>query len=521
MLKELDATTQSGEEALSVESISRYLMPALTILYHRDPRFLGKRALLREILADREAALSRVTPWFTHGDDVGEPLGDQRLSRQPLRLVPHIGGGLTILVPPSRTRVRYAGEDIAERRDILPDELAQGGVLELGGVVALVLHWSDGMPIADEEQFTLFGRSHLMQQVRSDIRRLAELHRPVLIRGETGTGKELAARALHAASKRAREPFVAVNLAAIPPSLAAAELFGAGRGAYTGASGRQQGYFQQARGGTLFLDEIGEASPEVQVLLLRAIEEGEFHALGSSESQPLRARIVAATDANLEQLIREKAFRAPLLHRLSACELHLPPLRMRREDIVSLVVHFLRLECAEQHCPCLLDSNDADAPPWLSMRLLIKLVTYDWPGNVRQLRNIVRQMVLSSKGRASLELPAQVKEQMATLPTSALPASISTLTRRKPSTVSEAELLAALEENRWALKATAESLGLARPSLYTLLDRLPHIRTARAVSIEEIQQSHRECGGDIEAMAERLRISRTALRRRLRELGLR
>ncbi|HRI70650.1 MAG TPA: sigma 54-interacting transcriptional regulator [Polyangium sp.] len=519
---EIEGTTQSGEDALSVEHIGQELVPALTVLYHRDSRMLGKRALLREIQVGREAALSRFEPRFARiGDatDRGEPLADQRLSRQPVILAPRVGGGVRIVVSPSRTRVRYRGSDITEKRDISVAELLDGGVLELGGAMALVLHSSQALSIADEEQFTLIGRSHSMQRVRTDIRRLSDLEAPVLIRGETGTGKELAARALHTGGKRANRPFVAVNLGAIPPSLAAAELFGARRGAYTGASGRLQGYFQQAQGGTLFLDEIGEALPEVQVLLLRAIEAGEFQSLGGGDSQPLRARIVTATDANLEQLIQEKAFRAPLLHRLSACEVHLPPLRARREDLVSLVLHFLRLECAEQDCPFLLDQSEAEGPPWLSLRLMVKLAAYDWPGNVRQLRNVVRQMVLSSKGLPTLDLPAQLKEQMATDPR---PAAVPIApVRRKPSDISEAELLVALEENRWDLKSTAEALGLARPSLYTLLDRLPHIRTARAISTEEIQQSYRDCNGDLDVMAGSLRVSRSALRRRLRELGLR
>jgi two-component system, NtrC family, nitrogen regulation response regulator GlnG len=525
--EDLDGTTQSGVSALSAEGIAQQVVPALTVLYHRDPRQLGKRALLRELLVGRDAAVSRIAPLFTQVGNAakhGEPLGDMRLSRQPIRLVPQPAGGLSIIVAPSRTRVRYRGSEVPDRRDVSLAELLDGGVLELGGVVALVLHLSESMPIADENQFALIGCSHHMQRVRTDIRRLAGLDAPVLIRGETGTGKELAARALHTAGKRAEQPFVAVNLGAIPPSLAAAELFGAERGAYTGALGRHLGYFQQARGGTLFLDEVGEAPPEVQVLLLRAIEAGEFQTLGSNGPQALRARIVAATDANLEQLIQEKAFRAPLLHRLSACELHLPPLRARREDLISLVLHFLRLECQEQGSPFLLErsdgQNDAEAPSWLSLRLLVKLAAYDWPGNVRQLRNAVRQMVLSSKGLPSLELPAQLAEQMVVAAPPVMPPAIAAA-RRKPADIAEAELLEALEQNRWDLKSTAEALGIARPSLYNLLERSPHIRTGRALSPEEIQQSYRECSGDLDAMAGSLRISRSALRRRLRELGLR
>jgi DNA-binding NtrC family response regulator len=527
-----DYCTTESHESLTGDAapVGQRLVPALTILFHRDPRRIGKRALLRELSAGREVGLSRITPRFAevgNPADAGEPLSDPRLSRQLLRISPLPAGGLRLCPLSEKSRLRYRGAELVGTHDVSGSEILDGGVLELGGSAALVLHLSQATPITDEERFALVGRSHQMQEVRAELKRIARLDAPTLIRGETGCGKELVARALHATSPRAERPFIAVNLGALPPSLAAAELFGAERGAFTGAEGRLQGYFQQARGGTLFLDEIGEAPPEVQVMLLRAIETGEFRSLGGGAPQKLHARIIAATDADLDALIRDKAFRAPLLHRLSACEIRLPPLRKRREDIGQLVLHFLRLECTEQGQPFLLDRPDVETAPWLPLLLLARLCSYDWPGNVRQLRNVIRQMVLASAQAVSLQLPRALADDLfaaaetnrGSSPTS--PLALAAPPRRRPAEIKEAELLDALERNRWDLKAAAETLAIARPSLYMLLERFPQLRGSSSLTVEELRECYRNCAGDLDAMTKVLHISHSALRRRLHELRLR
>jgi two-component system nitrogen regulation response regulator GlnG len=166
----------------------------------------------------------------------------------------------------------------------------------------------------------------------------------VLLRGETGTGKELAARALHDAGPRRRRGFLAVNMGAVPPTLAAAELFGAARGAFTGADQKRIGYFTRADGGTLFLDEIGETPAEVQILLLRALDNREIQPVGGGDPQPVDVRLIAATDADLEGAMAAVRFRSTLLHRLSGYEIFLPQLRDRREDFGRLFLHFLSQE---------------------------------------------------------------------------------------------------------------------------------------------------------------------------------
>ncbi|HRI49844.1 MAG TPA: sigma 54-interacting transcriptional regulator, partial [Pseudomonadota bacterium] len=464
----LHGSTQSGESSSALAVASPALVPALTILYHREPRRIGERALLLALPAGRAAELSRLTPLFARAGEPaegGQPLGDPRISRQPLRIFGDSAGGLRLLVDNPGSRVRYRGTPVAGSVSISADELRDGGVLELGSSIALVLHLSQPVAPTQESEMAMHGESHLIHAVRAHIRRLARIDAPVLIRGESGTGKELAAQALHALSARAAQPLVAVNLGALPPSIAAAELFGAERGAFTGATARQPGYFQQARGGTLFLDEIGEAPLEVQALLLRVIETGEIRPLGAGAPLKLQARIIAATDADLEAMLSERAFRLPLLHRLATCELRLPALRQRREDIGPLVLHFLRLECAAQRCPFLLDRPGAETAPWLPLHVLCRLAAYDWPGNVRELRNIVRQMMLFGEDQLSLALPPGFAGEAAAPagPRPAPPAArAAPAQRRRPADISEEELLNALEQNRWDLKATAAALDIAR-----------------------------------------------------------
>jgi two-component system nitrogen regulation response regulator GlnG len=366
----------------------------------------------------------------------------------------------------------------------------------------------------------------------------------VLIRGETGTGKELVASAIHEAGARRSRPLVCVNLASLPAALAAAELFGATRGAFTGAARTQEGYFRRAHGGTLFLDEIGEAPTDVQVMLLRAIETGEIYALGAQRAEQVDVRLLSATDADLDAMVGNGGFRAPLLHRLAGYEIHLPPLRARRDDVGRLLIHFLGLELAEIGETDRLDRSEPE--PWLPMSLMTRLVRYDWPGNVRQLRNAVRQLVIGNRGRAEAELPESLARLLDgaahsdlslhvhdTGPGPQLPAADAsshdpdTLTtgpvpaqRRRPSEIPEPELAKALRTHRWDIKATARELGISRTSLYGLIESSGLLRTAGELGVDEIRACHRETGGDLDAMVERLCVSKKALRRRIKELGL-
>ncbi len=210
----------------------------------------------------------------------------------------------------------------------------------------------------------------------------------VLVRGETGTGKELIARALYQHSDRANAPFIAINCAAIPETLLESELFGHERGAFTGADAKRIGRFEQADGGTIFLDEIGDMTPGTQVKLLRVLQEKTVQRLGGKETIPVDVRVVAATHRDLESAIREKQFREDLYYRLNVVVIQLPPLRQRREDIPELVRYFLG-----KHGPDLGNSAPSIHPEAMEF-----LQSQPWPGNVRELENIIRKSLLAAQG---------------------------------------------------------------------------------------------------------------------------
>jgi DNA-binding NtrC family response regulator len=228
------------------------------------------------------------------------------------------------------------------------------------------------------------GGSPAMRRLAEQVRRLASTSVPVLVRGATGTGKDLVARALHELGPRRQRPFVAINAGALPRELASAELFGHARGAFTGAAGRRAGAFQAADSGTLFLDEVGEVSPDVQVKLLRALEERQIRPLGSDASVALDVRVVTATCAPLEQLVGEGRFREDLYHRLAVGTVLVPPLAERRSDISALADHFLAQVQGDV------------GPKRLSSAALGCLAAQRWPGNVRELRNVVVRAALAS-----------------------------------------------------------------------------------------------------------------------------
>ena len=232
-----------------------------------------------------------------------------------------------------------------------------------------------------EDSLPLVGRSPAMQEVYRVLARLMATELTVMITGESGTGKELVARALHDFGKRKEQPFVAVNMAAIPRELIESELFGHERGAFTGATARSMGRFEQANGGTLFLDEIGDMPPEAQTRLLRVLQEGEYVSVGGRV--PIRAdvRIVAATHRDLSALIEQGLFREDLFYRINVVPLRLPALRDRAEDIPLLIQHFFAKVQTEGLPAKALDSTAMD-----------RMVAYSWPGNVRELENLVRRL---------------------------------------------------------------------------------------------------------------------------------
>jgi len=327
----------------------------------------------------------------------------------------------------------------------------------------------------------LIGRHHRMQEVYKTIGRIAGTDVTVLLRGESGTGKELVARAVHHYSRRAGRPFVAVSCAAIPGTLLESEMFGHERGAFTDAKERRLGKFELAHGGTLYLDEIGDMPLELQTKLLRALQERTIERLGGHESIRIDVRVLAATNRELEALMRDGRFREDLYYRLNVVTLNLPPLRERRRDIPLLVDHFLAKYAAELG-ECGVASEALD-----------RLVGHDWPGNVRELENVVqRAMVMATSGVILPEhLPIGPVSAAASV---AVDASLEEIVERRL-----IECVRGLREHTSA-------------NLYDLMIGLVEKPLLRAVL--------RETGGNQVRAAQILGINRNTLRKKLTEHGI-
>ena len=526
-----DAETRSGSGR---HELSSPTVPGLTILAYPDVQRVGERAALLDLSSGREERLSRVEPAFAQpGEPWRHPLADSYLSRRPLVLGPDPAGGVRLACQDSPMSVIADGEPVFGERAFTEVEIERGVVLLLANRVVLLLHrfrpvFESGLP-----HYGLIGESEPVLELRRQIRQVADLEVPVLLRGETGTGKELLAQAIHQASARRDRPYLVINMGAIPPSLAAAELFGAAKGAYTGADQKRRGFFSRADGGTLFLDEIGEVPPEVQPLLLRALENGEIQPVGTEQIQRVHVRTIAATDSDLEAAIASGRFRAPLLHRLSGYEIRIPPLRQRRDDIGRLLVHFLRQELEAIGEAHRLEAT-AEERPWLHASLVARLALCDWPGNLRQLRNVARSIAVESRGSSQVRIGPQIERLLVPypgetrppqpgipVPDAAVPARASAPRRRSPQEVSDNELVATLRANRWEPVATAGQLGISRAALYLLIDACPRTRKATDLERPEVEHALLQSEGRLAEAAAQLEVSEEGLKRRIKKLGLR
>jgi len=301
----------------------------------------------------------------------------------------------------------------------------------------------------------ILGASAAMQEILRALPRIAQTDSTVLLTGESGTGKELVARALHAASRRARGPFVSVNCAALPEQLLENELFGHVRGAFTGALAARKGLLEEAHLGTFFLDEIGEAPLAIQAKLLRVLEDRTLRRLGDNRPVPIDVRIVAATNRDLDEAVRARTFREDLLHRLNVIRIHLPPLRERIEDVPLLARHFLTL-----HCRRLGRRLDGLSPAALDL-----LTAYDFPGNVRELSNVIEQAVALAPGPLvePADLPARLRQPRAA-PRRPVPAEAPS-PRETLGATEQAQLLEALRRENWNVSRAAARLGISRNTL--------------------------------------------------------
>src|SRR6266576_1970828 len=337
---------------------------------------------------------------------------------------------------------------------MVPKEVFVGAVAALGSVD------QDRDPRRFEQ---IIGNSPALEAVLEQVERVAPTDSTVLIQGETGTGKELIARAIHNLSMRCGRPFIKLNCAAIPFDLLESELFGHERGAFTGAIAQKIGRFELADKGTLFLDEVGDIPPALQPKLLRVLQEQEFERLGSTRTHQVDVRLVAATNRNLVEMVKRNEFRSDLYYRLDVFPIPLPPLRERREDIPALVEHFVEIYARR------MGKEIAHIPA----ETMSALVSYFWPGNIRELQNFIERSVILTSGNV-------LHPPLASLKSSAEAESLG------PITLEDAErdhIRKILEETRWVVagpNGAAARLGIKRSTLYFRMQKLGISRAKRA-----------------------------------------
>ncbi len=509
-------------------AMAQQVFLGITVLWHPDPAMIGSQYLHSR--SQDVLELNRFTPLFCHPGQTGMPMSVGTISRTPILLRWQDAQSVMLEVPPSRMVVEVNGHEIIDQINLSSSQIDQGVVISLGRSVFLCLHWMRCLP-----QFNLIpeiiGVGSAAIQLREQIRQMAKSDLPILLLGETGTGKELAAKAIHQFSSRAHAPLVTVNMAALNETLAAADLFGAAKGAYTGAAQTRKGYFAEAAGATLFLDEVGNTPASIQPMLLRVLETGDYRPLGASQDCHSTARILSATDQNLYQ----SNFNHALLRRLESLVLHLPPLKQRREDLGVLILHILANEPGEA---TLTSEFPGD--------VLNSLFCYDWPGNVRQLAQVVRRVCLQLQAGQSPDLsglleqasqPAlgavseQPKLRSGNLDSTLLggnsagnslgrSANSVAQSRKKLHEISHDAVLNAMRNQRWEILAAAQELGVSRPSMYKLLEQHPQIRRAQDIPVTEIQSALQASQQQIDRCAEILQTPAEALRRYLMLSGL-
>jgi len=308
----------------------------------------------------------------------------------------------------------------------------------------------------------IIGARGALREVLALVRTVAPTNSTTLIEGETGTGKELVARAIHEHSTRIDRPFVKVNCAAIPLGLLESELFGHERGAFTGAVTRKVGRFEAANQGTLFLDEVGDIPPELQPKLLRVLQDGEFERLGSTQTQRANVRLIAATNKDLAKLVAQNQFRSDLYYRLNVFPIPIPPLRHRSGDIPLLVTHFVGIYSERM--------NKQIA--WIPREAMEVLIRHSWPGNVRELQNFIERSVILTSGNV-------LRPPLDSLKPAAETESLRAITLED---AEREHIYKTLEQTRWVIaghKGAAERLGIKRSTLYFRMQRLGISRSDR------------------------------------------
>ncbi|KQT13616.1 nitrogen regulation protein NR(I) [Ramlibacter sp. Leaf400] len=480
-------------------------------------RFVLEKALLREELPTRS---------FTNAREVLAALETASEEQGPQILVSDIrmpgGSGLDLL---NKVKEKHPGLPVIIMTAFSDLDSAvsafQGGAFEylpkpfdLPKAIELIrraVEESQREEVAEERMNgapEMLGQAPAMQDVFRAIGRLSQSMVTVMITGESGSGKELVARALHKHSPRANGPFVAINTAAIPKDLLESELFGHERGAFTGAQTMRRGRFEQAEGGTLFLDEIGDMPFDLQTRLLRVLSDGHFYRVGGHNAVKANVRVIAATHQDLEQRVKEGVFREDLFHRLNVIRLRLPALRERREDIPMLARHFLQQSAKQLGVE----------PKRISEAALVRLGTFAFPGNVRQLENICHWLTVMAPAQLiePKDLPPEVMAGAPEAVTARAPVeSAARPVEASPVTAPVPAVAGAVEPGNWEAGLEAEAMELLASGRHDVWDTLNKRFESRLI-LTALANTR---GRRIEA-AQKLGIGRNTITRKIQELGL-
>jgi two-component system response regulator AtoC len=462
-------TATSGPEALSILADKQV---AVIVTDQRMPKMTGVE-LLREVRAKTPETVGIILTAFTDVDVLIEAINLGQVYRY-------------ITKPWDAKEVRGVLQYAIERYHLQEDNKRLSAQLaEYTGYLNQQLH-------GEFDFGNIIGESAALKEVLSKVEQVAPTSSTTLLRGETGTGKELVAHAIHINSPRESKPFVRVNCAALAPGVLESELFGHEKGSFTGAIERRRGRFELADGGTLFLDEVGDLPMEVQIKLLRTLQERELERVGGNETIKVDVRVVSATNRNLEKMIEEGEFREDLYYRLNVFPINLPPLRDRLEDLPVLVGHFIAKFARQM----------GTSPAGATADALAKLREYNWPGNVRELENIIERAMILAKGGALGTGHLDFGRRAVTMPlASSGSGPVSVPLAPAPVIVADdgkslgerlldserKEIVAAVEKSRGNIASAARTLGINRSTLYYRL---------RKHGLEHLLPTKVQVGGD-------------------------
>ncbi len=506
-------TIQTRSDPISDKSWQEASILSLAIIWHSDHERIGALAPL--VFDKKEAVnLSRLTPNFL---DNNIALLDPHISRSPIQ-IKRINNDQFIFTPSKgKMEAIVNGKLLDETRRFHIKDMGNEIIIMLSNKVILSMFYAPARQIKDDEDYGLLGISRSINDAKNMIARTAETDVPVLIKGETGTGKELVAQGIYKASKRKNKPIVSVNMATIAPSLSGAELFGVKKGAFTGAIHDSKGLFEQADKGTLFLDEIGDTPAEVQPMLLRVLETGELKRTGDEDIRKVDVRFIAATDQSLSTKKGHKSFNQALLRRVDGIRIEIAPLRNRRVDIGILAKNFLQAPTLNLPAINLSDISAQD---------MHEMVLYDWPGNVRELLHASKRMRLGqpifSKQDQDINYPTSYETTGQNLKENRTVYNVSNKTKKQyanPLEVDEEKLITALDRSNWVIKSAAEILNLSRTSLYELMEKSSSIRHIEDISDTEIKSVMASYGGGLNQWTKHLRVGRDALRKRITNMN--